>query len=123
MIEETPLLKRLAFKQSDTHFLTMWADWRDPTNHKTIIELVRRKDGAVRVNEPYDYSDLAIKHWITLSEKFFVEHPKDRLKEYKGKPCVDCGCTRYKDIEGWPQYVECQGCLQSKPREKVLCRV
>lgn len=39
---------------------------------------------------------------------------------YKGKPCPDCGCNRYKDIEGWPQYVECQGCLQSKPREEVL---
>lgn len=39
---------------------------------------------------------------------------------YYGKPCVDCGCILYKDIEGWPQYVECQRCLQSKVKEEVL---
>ena len=69
MIEETPLLKRLAFKQTDTHFLTLWADWRDPTRHKTIVELVRREDGAEIVNESYDVSDDAIKHYAkTLKE-------------------------------------------------------
>lgn len=66
MIEETPLLKRLAFKQTDTHFLTLWADWRDPIKYKTIVELVRRGDGAEIVNESYDVSDDAIKHYTKI---------------------------------------------------------
>lgn len=69
MIEETPLLKRLAFKQSDTHWLTLWVDSRNPAMWKTIVELVRREDRAVIVNEIYDYSDLAMKHYSTLAKK------------------------------------------------------
>ena len=69
MIEETPLLKRLAFKQTDTHWLTMWADWRNPTKHTIIVELVRREDRATIVNEVYNYSDLARKHYSNLSKE------------------------------------------------------
>ena len=69
MIEETPLLKRLAFKQSDTHWLTLWVDSRDARRDKTIVELVRREDGAEIVNEVYDFSDLSMKHYGTLAKK------------------------------------------------------
>jgi len=73
MIEETPLLKRVAFKQTDTHWLTMWADWRDSAKHKTIVELVLREDGTEIVNESYDYSDLAMKHYSHLSKEIDVQ--------------------------------------------------
>lgn len=122
MIEETPLLKRLAFKQSDTHWLTLWSDCRNPRKWSTIAELVRKKDKVVLVHEVYYYSDLAMKHYAQISKNMDAEHMNCYLDTalYEGKPCVDCGCNLYKDIEGWPQYVECRGCLQSKPREEVL---
>lgn len=69
MIEEASLLKRLAFKQTDTHWLTMWADWRNPAKYKIIVELVSREDRATIVNEVYDYSDLAMKHYSALAKK------------------------------------------------------
>lgn len=72
VIEETPLLKRLAFKQTDTHWLTMWADCRNPAKWVTIVELVRREDRATIVNEVYDYSDLAMKHWSQLLKEIDV---------------------------------------------------
>jgi len=73
MIEETSLLKRLAFKQTDTHWLTMWADWRDSAKHEIIVELVRREDRATIVNEIYDYSDLAMKHYSNLFKEMDVQ--------------------------------------------------
>ena len=66
MIEETTFLKRLSFKQTDTHFITLWADWRNPAKHKTIVELVRIADGAEIVNRSYDYSNDAINHYARI---------------------------------------------------------
>jgi hypothetical protein len=74
MIEETPLLKRLAFKQSDTHWLTWWDDARNPIKSETIVELVRREDRIVLVNEVYNYSDLAIKHYSQIAKNMNAEH-------------------------------------------------
>jgi hypothetical protein len=74
MIEETSLLKRLAFKQSDTHWLTWWDDARNPIKGETIVELVRREDRTVLVNEVYKYSDLAIKHYGQIAKDMDAGH-------------------------------------------------
>lgn len=73
MIEEAPLLKRLAFKQSDKYFLTLWADWRNPVQHQTIVELVERKDEISVINESYDDSDEAIKRYGEIAKEREVE--------------------------------------------------
>lgn len=74
MIEETHLLKRLAFKQSDTYWLTWWDDARNPIKSETIVELVRREDRAVLINEVYNYSDLAIKHYGQIAKDMDTEN-------------------------------------------------
>ena len=66
MIEEISLLKRLSFKRTDTHFITLWADWRNPERHKTIVELVRIVDSTVIVHKSYDYSNDAINHYARI---------------------------------------------------------
>ena len=73
MIEETPLLKRLAFKETDTHWLTMWADWRNPVHHQTIIEIVRRDDRKTIVKAAYDDSNESTKHWKRLLDLYIPE--------------------------------------------------
>lgn len=88
MIEEAPLLKRLAFKQSDKYFLTLWADWRNPVQHQTIVDLVERKDEISVINEPYDDSDEAIKHYKRIADELDAstygnEEPDYELEEHK----------------------------------------
>jgi len=64
---------------------------------------------------------------IRVAEKldlkiFYASKIKDlpSIHVYDGLPCPDCGGTRYKDIQKYPQFVECQGCKQSKERVKVI---